>query len=238
MQIDTSVRLKIKELIQYLQTRVRGQDQVCHALVCAWLAQGHVLLEGDPGVGKTSLAKSLAAAVHASFSRIQMTSDLMPSEIVGVLRPNLARTDYEFRPGPLFAQIVLTDELNRTHPRTQSALLEAMAEKSVTVDGTTHRLDPLFFVMATQNPWDRVGTYPLAQSQLDRFMMRLPFAPLTSEIENEIYANKGNLSAAKGLLQASELLNAQKQVAEIYSSPEVLNFATQILRTLREIAPE
>ncbi len=147
-------------------------DAVARALICM-LAEGHLLIEDVPGVGKTSLAKALAASIDCTWKRVQFTPDLLPSDVMGVTVWNRGTDRFEFRPGPVFANIVLGDEINRASPKTQSALLEAMEERQVTVDGTTYRLDPPFMVIATQNPVDHEGTYPLPENQLDRFLMRI-----------------------------------------------------------------
>ncbi len=152
---------------------VHGKDDVIDlALVCLF-AQGHLLVEDVPGVGKTTLAKALARSIDGTFGRIQFTPDLLPSDVVGVSVWNRPTGTFEFRPGPLFANVVVADEVNRASPKTQSALLEAMAERQVTVDGTTHRLERPFVVLATENPIEHEGTYPLPDSQLDRFSMRI-----------------------------------------------------------------
>lgn len=152
---------------------LRGQEDIIELSLAAFLAEGHLLLEGPPGTGKTTLAKGIAGAFGGSFRRIQMTSDLLPSDVVGILRLRAGAGDFEFRPGPVFSNFLLADELNRTSPKTQSALLEAMAEGTVTVDGVSHALPEPFFVVGTQNPREFHGVYPFAESQLDRFMLHL-----------------------------------------------------------------
>lgn len=164
---------------------IRGKDDVVELAVLCLVSEGHLLLEDVPGVGKTTLAKALAASVDAEFGRIQFTPDLLPSDVVGVTVWNRSADVFEFRPGPVFASIVLGDELNRASPKTQSALLEAMAENQVTVDGTTYPLGPPFMVIATQNPVQHEGTYPLPESQLDRFLMKasVGYPDRSSELE-------------------------------------------------------
>jgi MoxR-like ATPase len=160
-------------IVESVATVVQGKDDAIRlALVCL-VAEGHLLIEDVPGVGKTSLAKALAASLHCSWGRIQFTPDLLPSDVTGVSVYNRATGSFEFRPGGIFANLVLGDEINRASPKTQSALLEAMEERQVTVDGTTYQLPPPFMVIATQNPVEHEGTYPLPESQLDRFLMRI-----------------------------------------------------------------
>ena len=156
-----------------IERAIQGKRDVVDLVVMSMVSEGHVLIEDVPGVGKTLLAKSLARSIHCSFQRIQFTPDLLPSDVTGVSVWDRERGDFVFRPGPVFANIVLGDEINRASPKTQAALLEAMEERQVTVDGSTRGLTPPFMVIATQNPIEHEGTYPLPESQLDRFMMRL-----------------------------------------------------------------
>src|SRR4026208_793789 len=162
-----------KKILANIEKVIIGKRQEGVLALVAYLSEGHVLLEDVPGVAKTMLARALAASVGCTFKRVQCTPDLLPNDITGASIFNPKTTEFEFRPGPLFAQIVLADEINRTTPRTQSALLEAMAERRVTVDGETYDLEPPFLVLATQNPIDHEGTFPLPEAQLDRFLVRL-----------------------------------------------------------------
>ena len=174
---------------------IQGKRDVVDLVVTSLLSEGHVLIEDVPGVGKTLLAKSLARSIHCSFQRIQFTPDLLPSDITGVSVWDRERGGFVFRPGPVFTNIVLGDEINRASPKTQSALLEAMEERQVTVDGTTRELPPPFMVMATQNPIEHEGTYPLPESQLDRFMMRLVMGYPSRTKEMEILETHGQVSS-------------------------------------------
>ncbi|HWL06837.1 MAG TPA: AAA family ATPase, partial [Planctomicrobium sp.] len=160
-------------LRERLNTVLRGKESVVHFVLVTLLARGHLLLEDRPGLGKTTLAKALAGALGERFARIQCTPDLLPGDITGFSIFNQKTQEFEFREGPVFAEVLLADEINRATPRTQSALLEAMAERQVTVDAQRYQLPPQFFVIATQNPTDQHGTYPLPEAQLDRFAMKL-----------------------------------------------------------------
>ena len=184
-----------RKLQQDLGAVVIGMEPVIRALAIAVVARGHVLLQGAPGLGKTLLSKSLAGALGGVFKRVQGTADLMPSDITGVHVFDTERRDFVFRPGPVFADVLLVDEINRTGPKTQSALLEAMEERQVTIDRKNYRLPDKFLVIATQNPREFEGTYPLPESQLDRFMLRIDLAYPAREHELQILAKYGNTDA-------------------------------------------
>ncbi len=181
----------IADLLQAVRSVVRGKDQVVELALVAVLARGHLLVEDVPGVGKTTLATSLAQALGGSFKRIQFTSDLLPADLLGVNVLDTSSSERRFRPGPIFANVVLADEINRTTPRTQSALLEAMNERRVTLDGRSHRLPRPFVVIATQNPHDFHGTFDLPDSQLDRFLLRLSMGYPDMEAERAILRSGG-----------------------------------------------
>jgi len=181
----------IADLLQAVRSVVRGKDQVVELALVAVLARGHLLVEDVPGVGKTTLATSLAQALGGSFKRIQFTSDLLPADLLGVNVLDTSSSELRFRPGPIFANVVLADEINRTTPRTQSALLEAMNERRVTLDGRSHRLPRPFVVIATQNPHDFHGTFDLPDSQLDRFLLRLSMGYPDMEAERAILRSGG-----------------------------------------------
>src|SRR5271170_7218956 len=173
-----------KKILANIEKVVIGKRQEIILALVAYLSEGHILLEDVPGVAKTMLARALAASVGCSFKRVQCTPDLLPNDITGASIFNPKTTEFEFRPGPLFAQIVLADEINRATPRAQAALLEAMAERKVTADGNNYELTPPFFLIATQNPIDHEGTFPLPEAQLDRFLVRLSLG--YPQFENEV----------------------------------------------------
>jgi len=209
--------------------------QVSLAVTCA-VAQGHLLIEDVPGVGKTSLAEAFARSAGLSFARLQFTADLLPSEVIGVQVFHAPSASFEFRPGPLFRQLVVADELNRAPPRTQSALLEALAQGQVSVDGVTHPLPSPFLVIATQNPLDLAGTYPLPDSQLDRFLMRLSLGYPSPEVEAEILRTRGATDPLKSLpavTRPEELAAIQRLAAGITVERSVADYAVKLLQETR-----
>src|SRR5438067_6712696 len=206
------------------------RPQIILALV-AYLSEGHILLEDVPGVAKTMLARALAASVGSSFKRVQCTPDLLPNDITGASIFNPKTTEFEFRPGPLFAQIVLADEINRTTPRTQAALLEAMAEQRVTVDGQTYTLKPPFLVIATQNPVDHEGTFPLPEAQLDRFLIRLGLGYPTLEEEGKMLLRLQKshpIDDLASVATAAEVLACQEAVREVHLDDKVRRYLLEI----------
>ena len=192
---------------------IQGKVEVIQLTLLCLLAEGHLLVEDVPGVGKTSLAKALAASIKCTFGRVQFTPDLLPSDVVGVNVFNRETSDFEFRPGPIFANIVLGDEINRASPKTQSALLEAMAENQVTVDGTTYRLESPFMVIATQNPIEHEGTYPLPESQLDRFLMRISIGYPAHDAELEMLDTHGDHDALDDIGAVVSVSDLQSMIA-------------------------
>ena len=190
-----------------------GQGASVRLILAAFLAGGHVLIEDNPGTGKTTLAKALALSVGAQFTRVQFTPDLLPSDIVGVSVFNPQAQSFDFHPGPIFTQILLADEINRASPRTQSALLEAMAEAQVTVEGSTSRLDDLFFVIATQNPVEFRGTYPLPEAQMDRFAIRVSLGYVSALEEVAIVTAQGRVHLCVGGVQPRSLRDPMQRQA-------------------------
>ncbi|EGP5489447.1 MoxR family ATPase [Enterococcus faecium] len=204
-------------------------------MIVALLAGGHVLFEDIPGVGKTLLVKALAKAVQGTFSRVQCTTDLLPSDILGFSVYNSQTKEFEFRPGPIFTTILLADEINRTTPRTQSALLEAMAENHATIDNNTYPLDNHFFVLATQNPIEYEGTYPLPEAQLDRFLFRLQIGYPSFDDELLLLLDKFEkvLDNLKVVLNSHEIEEIKTSVANVFVSPEVASYALQLVSATR-----
>jgi MoxR-like ATPase len=214
-----------------------GKEEAIELCLVALLCEGHVLLEDVPGIGKTTLAKALAKSVGCSFKRIQFTPDLLPSDVTGILYFNQKTQEFEFRPGPLLAQIVLADEINRATPRTQSALLEAMQERQVTVDVDTIRLPQPFMVLATQNPIELEGTFPLPEAQIDRFLMRIALGYPGKEEEEEIllrYERDDPLEGLQPVIQAENLLAMQHQVREVMVEASVREYAVDVVRATRD----
>jgi MoxR-like ATPase len=216
---------------------IKGKAQVIEMAVVCLLARGHLLLEDVPGVGKTTLAHSLARSLACSFKRIQFTSDLLPSDIVGVSIFNRQKQGFEFMPGPIFANIVLADEINRTTPKTQSSLLEAMSEAQVSVDNQTHQLQQPFMVIATQNPSEYHGTFPLPESQLDRFLMRLRIGYPSFEEERKVLERPQALHPADVLdavLSAQEVLALQRRVDQIHMDESLADYLLAIVQATRQ----
>ena len=212
--------------------------QIRLALTCL-LARGHLLIEDLPGVGKTTLAHVLARTLGLQFQRIQFTSDMLPADILGVSVYQRDSTDFKFHPGPIFAQMILADEINRATPKTQSALLEAMEEQQVTIEGTTHPLPVPFFVIATQNPSNQIGTYPLPESQLDRFLMRIQLGYPDAQAERGLLIGIDRREIVAKLspqMETAELLAMQHQVRQVFASPALLDYVQAILRHTRESA--
>jgi MoxR-like ATPase len=204
------------------------------------VARGHLLIEDVPGVGKTTLAQALARSFHCTFQRIQFTSDMLPSDVIGVSIFHPARGEFEFKPGPIFANVVLADEINRTTPKTQSALLEVMNEAQVTVDNHTHPVPRPFLVLATQNPADHHGTYPLPESQLDRFIMRLRMGYPARESEKEILRERYGRESVEnniprhGQLEAADVLEMQCEAEEVLVDESLLDYALDIVERTRQ----
>lgn len=224
-------------IVENVEKVIVGKRREVQMTVLGLLCQGHILIEDVPGVGKTVLAKSLSKSVGLEFQRIQFTPDMLPSDVTGVSVFNQKNREFEFRPGPIHAQIVLVDEINRATPKTQSALLEAMEEKQVTVDGSTYRLGPPFMVLATQNPIEYEGTFPLPEAQLDRFLLRIHLGYPDKAQEIEILERQQYTHPVDDLEQAvslEELQAAQTAVKDIYIDTLVKEYIVEIVRKTRE----
>jgi MoxR-like ATPase len=225
-----------KKIIANVETVIVGKrSQIVLSLV-SWFCEGHILLEDVPGVAKTMLARALAASVGCSFKRIQCTPDLLPTDVTGASIFNPKTTDFEFRAGPVFAQIVLADEINRATPRTQSALLEAMGEARVSVDGITHELERPFLVIGTQNPVDHEGTFPLPEAQLDRFLVRfsLGYPSLEQELKMlEMLEHGHPLAKLQPVISAAEIVACQAAVREVHVDDKVRRYLMQIVHETR-----
>lgn len=227
----------ISQLQRAIASVIRGKDDAIELALVALLARGHLLIEDVPGVGKTTLAQSLAHSFHCSFQRIQFTSDMLPSDVVGISVFNQIEQQFEFKPGPIFANIVLADEINRTTPKTQSALLEAMNEAQVTVDAHTHPLPRPFMVLATQNPIEHHGTYPLPESQMDRFLIRIRMGYPSRETEKEILRSQANAHSGAGVqpvMEASDVLGMQQAAASVRVDESLLDYALEIIEKTRQ----
>ncbi|MCA9925853.1 MAG: MoxR family ATPase, partial [Anaerolineales bacterium] len=226
-------------VVENVERVIVGKHATVQLTVLGLLCQGHLLIEDVPGVGKTVLAKSLAKSVGCKFQRIQFTPDMLPSDVTGVSVFNQKTREFEFRPGPVHAQIVLVDEINRATPKTQSSLLEAMEERQVTVDGSTYALETPFMVLATQNPIEYEGTFPLPEAQLDRFMLRIHIGYASKEQEIEVLDRQQYhhpIESLEQVVSVEELLAAQTAVKEIYIDDLVKEYIVDIVRQTREHA--
>ena len=234
---DSSFGRLFAALLGNVERVIQGKREQVHlALVCL-LAEGHLLIEDVPGVGKTSLAKAIAASIGGTCNRIQFTPDLLPSDVTGVSVWNRTSNEFEFRPGGVFANVLLADEINRASPKTQSALLEAMEERQVTVDTQTYRLPRPFMVIATQNPIELEGTYPLPEAQLDRFLMRIPMGYPAREAEAAILESQGQPSATVDALSpvasAIDIADAATLVTTVHVAPEVRDYVLDLVAASR-----
>ena len=230
------VKKKLLTLINQLNTVIVGKPTQVQDCVACLLAGGHLLIEDVPGVGKTTLAHALSRSFGLQFSRVQFTADLMPSDLSGVSIYERQKESFVFHPGPLFAQVLLADEINRASPKTQSALLEAMEEKQVTIEGATRPLPVPFFVIATQNPHDQLGTYALPESQLDRFHMRISLGYPDRAAERELLRGadrRDMLDNLQAVLTPHELLELQQQVMKVHAAEPLLNYLQDLMAATR-----
>src|SRR6185436_10766381 len=227
---------KIELLQAAIERVIRGKPEAVRLAIVTLLAGGHLLIEDVPGVGKTTLAHALALALDCAFQRIQFTSDLLPSDVVGLSVYNQQESLFEWKPGPIFANVILADEINRTTPKTQSALLEAMAEQHVTVEGVTHPLPAPFMVMATQNPIEHHGTYPLPESQLDRFMLRLRIGYPGSDDEKQMLRDREHsepLDHMQPVMSGEEVLRLQQAVTDVSVDDAIVDYLMRIVIATR-----
>lgn len=236
-QLQSSAALRAAAIEQSLRTIIRGNDEVVRMAMVAVLARGHLLIEGVPGVGKTTLAHTMARTLDCSFQRIQFTSDMLPSDLLGISVYSATEQQFEFKAGPVFTNVLLADEINRTTPKTQSALLEAMNEGQVTMDGHSHPLPQPFLVLATQNPVEHHGTYPLPESQLDRFLVRVRMGYPHAENEREILrseAGAARLEQVRPAASGADVIAMQDEVTQIKVDDSLVDYALAIVNRTRE----
>lgn len=228
----------LHQALQKLDTIILGKPAQLRLAMTCLLARGHLLIEDIPGVGKTTLALALARVLGLDFQRVQFTSDLLPADILGVSVYESREATFRFHPGPIFSQLVLADEVNRASPKTQSALLEAMEERQVTVEGTTRRLPEPFFVIATQNPAQQIGTFPLPESQLDRFLMRVSLGYPPPEAERALLQERERrdlLAETPSVLAPAELRALQQQVQQVRTAPALIDYLMALIQRTREL---
>src|SRR5947209_110600 len=235
--IQSSIGSRATALEKSLRKIIRGNDEVIRLALVSVLARGHLLIEGVPGVGKTTLAHAMARALDCGIQRIQFTSDMLPTDVLGITLYSALEQQFEFKRGPIFTNIMLADEINRTTPKTQSALLEAMNEGQITVDGQSHPLPQPFLVMATQNPVEHHGTYPLPESQLDRFLLRVHMGYPQANSEREILraeAGAARLNAIEPVASGAEVLAMQDEVTRVKVDDSLVDYALEIVRCTRQ----
>jgi len=230
------LRAELQKALYDCNRQILGNPHAVKFAFIAFLAGGHLLIEDLPGLGKTTLARTLAESLGLAFKRIQFTADLLPSDILGVSVYDPDRRRFEFHPGAVFTSILLADEINRAPPRTQSALLEAMAERQVSVDGSTHSLPEPFFVIATQNPTDLSGTFPLPDSQLDRFMLRISMGYISADQERALLKSSGNLhgTLSAAFEDAVGLIEIRRQVAALHASDALIDYVQRLIAQSRQ----
>jgi MoxR-like ATPase len=228
--------LPVPRILKEVSRRIVGQDAMVERLLVGLLTGGHILLEGVPGLAKTLAVRTLAEIIHASFSRIQFTPDLLPADVIGTMVFNQKSQEFHVKKGPLFAQIILADEINRAPAKVQAALLEAMQEHQVTIGGTTFRLEEPFMVLATQNPIESEGTYPLPEAQLDRFMLKVRVGYPSRDEEKEVLLRMsgGQEIAVERLLEPGTILSARSAIASLYMDQKVVDYIVDLVRATRD----
>ena len=234
--MDKALAAQLNTLVDQIASIIVGKRAQIEDSVACMLAGGHLLIEDVPGVGKTTLAHTLAVSLGLRFSRAQFTADLMPSDLIGVSVYERSKESFVFHPGPVFAQVLLADEINRAGPKTQSALLEAMEEHQVSVEGETRALPAPFFVIATQNPSDQLGTYPLPESQLDRFLMCITLGYPDQASERALLAGQDRreaIQALRAVMSPEELISAQREVREVHASDTLLDYLQALIAATR-----
>jgi MoxR-like ATPase len=228
--------LPVPRILKEVSRRIVGQDAMVERLLVGLLTGGHILLEGVPGLAKTLAVRTLAEIIHASFSRIQFTPDLLPADVIGTMVFNQKSQEFHVKKGPLFAQIILADEINRAPAKVQAALLEAMQEHQVTIGGSTFRLEEPFMVLATQNPIESEGTYPLPEAQLDRFMLKVRVGYPSRDEEKEVLLRMsgGQEIAIERLLEPATILSARSAIASLYMDQKVVDYIVDLVRATRD----
>ncbi len=226
-----------KQILNNIERIIVGKSSVIELVLVCIFCEGHILLEDVPGIGKTMLARSIARSLKCQFRRLQCTPDLLPSDITGTYIYNQKSGDFEYRPGPIFTQIVLADEINRATPRSQSALLEAMEERQVTLEGETRLLPRPFMVLATQNPVELEGTFPLPEAQMDRFLMRLKIG-YTTESEDAVimhrFSQHNPIESLEPVIDGAQVINLQKACRQVYINPDIQKYIIQLVRATRD----